>query len=117
MSSVLLGWLLIGAVFALGVFSSVSVAYSRYRARRMRIDRLATLYDREAVRRRNAIPPPELRPDFRDAVPQQRRCPDCGVAFERNPTVVELRCNACVAKRFEASEQADIEEWRRKGWN
>ncbi len=108
-------YVVVGVLALTAVGSTVRRELS-IRRRSREAKRWGDAFDREAVRRRNALPPPALRPDFRRVVPQERSCPDCGVVFERNPMVVELRCNACVTKRFEASEAEDVEDWKRKGW-
>jgi hypothetical protein len=68
-------------------------------------------------------PAPELRaPNRPDIVqllevpPAVALCPRCGAAFERHHMVTEPLCGVCVALRWDESVKADIEDWKRKGW-
>jgi hypothetical protein len=47
--------------------------------------------------------------------PVRRECNDCGKAFDRHPAMVSMLCDACTQARFEATSNADRDEWTRNG--
>jgi hypothetical protein len=54
-------------------------------------------------------------------LPFHRTCA-CGAEFDRSPMVVDMRCDACQAKAFDATLEADRDDWSnggtviKKGW-
>jgi hypothetical protein len=85
--------------------------------------RLAQADWRAKVKLANAVTLDGEKANRRVAVlPFHRTCTACGAAFERSPMVVDMRCDACQAKAFDATLEADRDDWSKggtvikKGW-
>lgn len=71
---------------------------------------------RRRIEATNTLPPAEERPDYRALVVQDRVCPVCFASFQRNPVVVDLKCDECIGKAFE-SHVLEQREWMvKQGW-
>lgn len=72
---------------------------------------------RDRAPRPEQLPPPNERPDYRHLAQVERICPECAQPYVTlSGFRAEKSCDACVKRRFEASEQNDREFWRGKGW-